>query len=132
MSSEKKYEDFCEDARLTDKGFYRLRRSKQRSFIWYLYVYFTHVRFFHGISGVFTVSEEVCNALLFDVYTFILHTYISFMVFREVLCWTEMEFKLVFLTVHRCFVSICKYLSALAARKITLRYMCIYRKHRLE
>ena len=37
-------------------------------------------------TKVFTVSEEVSNALLFDIYTFILHTYISFMVFREVLC----------------------------------------------
>ena len=33
-------------------------------------------------TKVFTVSEEVSNALLFDIYTFILHTYISFMVFR--------------------------------------------------
>ena len=37
-------------------------------------------------TKVFTVSEEVSNALLFDIYTFILHTYISFMVFGEVLC----------------------------------------------
>ena len=37
-------------------------------------------------TKVFTVSEEVSNALLFDIYTFILHTYISFMIFREVLC----------------------------------------------
>ena len=37
-------------------------------------------------TKVFTVSEEVSNALLVDIYTFILHTYISFMIFREVLC----------------------------------------------